>query len=140
MALVDEWSRKEETHKLVFGGALAVNMALAGDFALLSTRVPPKEALPALTMPVVTKGRTSQPGNKSHILALWPMLLSRDGSSEYDSRLQPDVQLLPSSTSQVSTSHRLHPIGSLIPALHGGADISKGSNSQLYHDKSLAAV
>ena len=139
IALADAWSR-EETCKLVFGGALAVNTALAGDFAPLSTRVPPEEALPALAMSVVTEGQTSWPGNKSYILAFWPMLPSRDGSSENDSCLQPDVQLLPSPTSQISTSHCLHPVGSLIPALHGGAGISKGSNSQLYHDKSLAAV
>lgn len=54
----------------MFGGAVAVNMALTGNFAPLSTRVPPEEALPALAVPVVTQGRTSQPRNKSHVLAV----------------------------------------------------------------------
>lgn len=57
MALAEEWGRGDT--RLVFGGALAASMALAGDFALLSTRVPPEEALPALAVPVVTKGQTS---------------------------------------------------------------------------------
>lgn len=124
----------------MFGGAPAVKIALARDFAPLGTRVPPEEALPALAMPVVTQGRTSQPRDKSHILALRPLLPSRDGSSENNSCLQPDVQQLPSPTSQISTGHCFHPTGSLIPAPHRGDGNSKGSNSQFYRDKSLAAV
>lgn len=54
VALADEWSR-EGTRKLVFGGALAVNIAPAGDFAPVSTRVLLEEALPALAMPTVTE-------------------------------------------------------------------------------------
>lgn len=121
---------------MVFGAALAANVAPAGDLAPLSTRGPPEEALPTPAVPAVTEGRMPRPDNKSHILALWPVLPSRDGASKNDSCLQPDVQVPPSSTSQIS----IHPIGSLIPAPHRGVSISKGSNSQLYHDKSLAAV
>lgn len=84
---------------MVFGAALAVNVAPAGDFAPLSTRVPPEEALPALAMAAVTEGRMPRPNNKSHILPLWPVLPSRAGASKNDSCLQPDVQVLPSSTS-----------------------------------------
>lgn len=64
----------------------------------------------------------------------------KDRSGEIHSCLQPDVQLLASPTAQISIRSCLYPIGSLSPALHGGAGISNGSNSQLYHDKSLPAA